>query len=241
MTPVLILRPQPGGDATARRAEAQGFPTVVAPLFTIEAEQWSAPDPAEFDALFVTSANAVRAAGPQLEQYRKVPLYAVGCATATAARQAGFTDIVEGISDGSDLLQQAMADGMQRLLHLTGRDHMAIGDPRAEIKRHIVYRAEPVGRLPERALAALGAGAITLLHSPRAARIFAQLLGDAGSRRETIRLAAFSLAVARAAGDGWRQVAIAAQPTDQALLAAAARLCDQDTTAPLAGRDGDRA
>jgi uroporphyrinogen-III synthase len=39
-------------------------------------------------------------------------------------------------------------------------------------------------------------------------------------------IAAISAAAAEAVGDGWNEVAIAERPTDEALLALAARLCN---------------
>lgn len=241
MRSLLIFRPQPGGDATARRAEAEGFTTLATPLFVITAEPWRAPDPAGFDGLLLTSANAVRTAGEQLARYHDLRIFAVGAATEKAAEQAGFTKITTGTNDGDALLHQAVAAGMRRLLHLTGRDHTTLGPVDCAIERHIVYRADALTHLPARALEALQNGSIALLHSPRAAHIFAELLDEAGIERDRVRIAAFSNAVARAAGTGWQQIAIAAQPTDQALLAAAARLCDQDGDAFLADRDEDRA
>jgi uroporphyrinogen-III synthase len=64
---------------------------------------------------------------------------------------------------------------------------------------------------------------LALLHSPRAAALFAGLAGD----RSRIRVAAISLRTARAAGEGWQSVAVAPRPRDQALLELAAELCQK--------------
>ena len=66
------------------------------------------------------------------------------------------------------------------------------------------------------------AGAVALIHSPRAGRRFAELVENRGS----IAIAAISRAAAEAAGAGWECVEAADQPTDDALLALAARLCN---------------
>ena len=50
MRPLLVLRPQPGADATAARAKALGLDAIVTPLFRIEPCAWDMPDGA-FDAL----------------------------------------------------------------------------------------------------------------------------------------------------------------------------------------------
>ena len=55
-------------------------------------------------------------------------------------------------------------------------------------------------------------GAAALLHSPRAAALFAALIDDARIGRADIRLVAISPAAAAAAGPGWRSVAVAPAP-----------------------------
>ena len=60
MKRLLVLRPEPGASATAERACGRGLDAVVISLFAIEAIEWVAPDPGGFDALLLTSANAVR-------------------------------------------------------------------------------------------------------------------------------------------------------------------------------------
>jgi len=64
---------------------------------------------------------------------------------------------------------------------------------------------------------------VALIHSPRAGRRFAEVAGD----RSEIRIAAISTAAADAVGLGWKAVAVADQPSDEGLLALAARLCNK--------------
>ena len=96
MMRLIVIRPQPGCDATltvARdlRLDAYGFP-----LFEVAPVAWEAPDPAEVDALLIGSANAVRHAGGQLQLYAGKPAYAVGRATAEVAQQAGLAIAMVG-------------------------------------------------------------------------------------------------------------------------------------------------
>ena len=56
------------------------------------------------------------------------------------------------------------------------------------------------------------------------------LLAQAGIDRATIRIAAISKAAASAAGDGWAISEAAEVPNEVALLALAARLCDNCVT-----------
>ena len=223
--PMLILRPQPGADETAARALQHGLTPVVAPLFSVRPLGWDAPDPAGFDAVMLTSANAARQAGDGLTPFLELPCYALGEATAKAARDAGFADIRIGPSDGAGLLEMMDMNGVESAFHPCGRDRRDFGTSAVRLVDIPVYTAEPVRRLPPEAAAAVREGALVLLHSPRAAALFAQLFeGD----RAFVDLAALSTAVAAAAGEGWRSVAVAPQPRDQALLELATKLCQTE-------------
>ncbi len=220
MSLLLVLRPEPGAGATAARAATLEHACVVAPLFAVHPLDWAPPDPRDFDAVLMTSANAARLGGPALARFTALPLHAVGAATAAAARAAGFTQVVTGEADAGALLAHAARDGIGRLLHLAGREHVAAERAGMHVERRIVYASEPVEALPPAAGEALAGGAVALLHSPRAAALFARLAPD------RVRIVCLSPAVADAAGGGWASVAIAAAPTDDALLAAAAGVCD---------------
>lgn len=223
---VLILRPQPGAERTRERAAAKGLDPVVAPLFVVEPVMWNPPDPAAVAAVAMTSANAARHAGLALGRFTHLPLYAVGAATAAAARAAGFDRIVTGAGDVAALAALIAAGGAGPVLHLAGEDHRPLA---VDGLVAIVYRAAPVAMLPHEAFGAARRGAVALLHSPRAAGVFRTLAEGTGLAVVDLRIAAISPAAAVAAGPGWRTVAIADRPSDDALLAAAARLCDQGT------------
>lgn len=219
---VLILRPQPGADETARRARALGLEPAVAPLFEVRPLTWTTPEPAAFDAVLLTSAHAARQGSDGLASFRALPCYAVGERTAEAARARGFEIVRTGPSDGAALLPIMAADGVGRVFHPCGRDHLELEHPALAIRHMPVYRADAVERLPDEAVTALERGAVVLLHSPRAASLFARL---AAPWRASTSIAAISPAAAAAAGDGWRLVAAASAPRDEALLELAAKLC----------------
>ncbi len=219
MTRLLILRPQPGADATAARARALGLDPLVVPLFEIAPLPWEAPDPARFDAVLMTSANAARFAGPDLLPFRHLPLYAVGAATAEAARAIGFDGIIAGEADARSAISLAVTHGKRSLFHPAGREHVAADPGAAIIDRRIVYASERRGPL----VLPQGEQLVALLHSTRAAHVFAEIIPPS----PRIAIAAISAAVAEAVGPGWGAIAIAERPGDDWLLAAAARLCDQ--------------
>jgi uroporphyrinogen-III synthase len=203
-----------------------GMATVVSPLLEVVPVAWQAPSPSNFDALLLTSANAPRHAGPQLQALAGLRCYCVGEATEAEARRAGFTDLRVGPGDGSELLRMIASDEVQRMLHLCGLDHAGLEHPQIETIHIPVYAAKAVEGLPLEASEALGAGAVTLLHSPRAARLFGALVDQVGLSRSTIRAAAISEAAADAAGSGWASLAVAPAPRDQPLLEVAAKLCN---------------
>ncbi|MEA3000630.1 MAG: uroporphyrinogen-III synthase [Sphingomonadales bacterium] len=216
MSRVLILRPEPGAGKTAARARDMGLEPVVTPLFAVRSVEWEAPDAGAFDAVLLTSAHAARAA--PADSLASLPCYTTGEATAEAARDAGFIDVHTGTSDGDAALALARRDGRMRVLHLCGRDHIELPG----VERRIVYAADAAEELPETASEALAGEAVALIHSPRAAALFAALVGD----RSGVRLALISAAAAEAAGDGWAAKAVAARPRDEALLEVAAKLCN---------------
>jgi uroporphyrinogen-III synthase len=197
---------------------------VVAPLFGIVPVKWEAPDPANVGAVILTSANAPRQAGPQLDAFTHLPCYAVGEATAAAAEKAGFVRIHSGPGDGVALTELLATQGLERALHLCGRDHHPIGHPQVTLIRRIVYAAEPVDALPPQAEQAVANGALALLHSPRAAALFERLVID----KARVAIAAISPAALAAAGTGWRLSASAAEPRDEALLELASKLCNTE-------------
>lgn len=225
MTDLLIVRPQPGADESVAKASAFGLVAVAAPLFTVTALPWNVPDPDDFDAVLMTSANAARHGGDALRPLISLPCYAVGEATAAAAREAGFQRVITGDRDGDAALALAAKDGRRRILHLCGRDHKAIEKPGLSISRRPVYAVEILDGLPDPALDALRQGAAILLHSPRAAAHFAGLVDKAELARSGMVLVAISEAAAEAAGEGWRARHSAAAPRDEALLELAAKLC----------------
>ena len=224
--PLLILRPEPGATMTARTALDQGWRPIVSPIFTIEAIPWQAPPADGYDALFITSANAVRQAGKALKLYISIPAYAVGAATARAVKAAGFGEIRTGRGDAAAMMETAAADGVRRALHLAGEEHRDSVHESIVVDRRLVYRSAAIDRLSDKAVIALqSAETVVMLHSSRAAEQFARLSDAAGVPRVKVGIAALSPAVLDAAGPGWGATIAAHKPDDAALLAAAARLC----------------
>ncbi|MEH6758102.1 MAG: uroporphyrinogen-III synthase [Parasphingorhabdus sp.] len=221
---VLILRPITGGQETARRAKDHGLHPIVDPLFVIEPMAWTAPPASDFDALMLTSANAVQYAGSVLGQYQHLPVLAVGEATAQAARNAGLDVIMSGNGGAEELLRSVATDRYPNILRLMGKDHIKLVQTEHSIKQCCVYqsRALPLG---EMAQAALQQGHVVVLHSARAGKTVMEEMERLGLDRSINHIAALSPKIAKAAGTGWKSVQAAEQPTDDALLSLAGRLC----------------
>lgn len=225
MKPLLILRPEPGASATADRARELGLTPLVRPLFRIAPRAWDAPDPVDFDALVLTSANAVRNAGPDLAKYGHLPTFVVGSATAKAARKAGLENLAVPAHNAAQLFRSLDRQGLKRVLHLAGEDRTPYPDLLFAITTRVVYASEPgAPDLPEPPY-------VALLHSARAAEHFRAACGDPAQ----IDIVAISDDVADAAGEGWRSAAFPRRPDDNAMLALAAPLCE-DAGMPTAGQ-----
>lgn len=219
MRRLFVLRPEPAAHRTVERAQALGLEAISVPLFQLEAIEWPLPDPAQFDGILLTSANAVNMGGRQLERLRRLPVHAVGEATAVAAEVAGFGLASVGKGGVEDLLESIEPDA--RLIHLCGEDRRPPEQPRQAISCVTVYRARVVDE-PANLQTLLGQ--VAMIHSPRAAKRLAELLPEGA--RKSVRIAAISKAAADAAGSGWADVQIANAPTDSALLALARGLCE---------------
>lgn len=219
---MLVLRPEPGSSRTLAKAAALGLCARACPLFRVEPLDWSPPPATDFDALLVTSAQAVSMGGCGVASYRQLPVYAVGAATAHALRMAGFRSVIVGKSDGAAIAARIAADGHRAVLHLGGADVAAFDPGPLSITRIALYAAIDGAGRAELA-AAIAPGMTLLVHSPRAGARLATLVDEPA--RAALRLVAISPAALAACGPGWASARAAADPTDEAMLALAAMLC----------------
>jgi uroporphyrinogen-III synthase len=121
---VLITRPEPGAAETAKKLSAQGFDPVCLPLTEIRPTFVELPAGRDFDAVAVSSANAIRHAQPPLlRALAGLPVFAVGRRTAEAATEAGFRNPIVGPGSGRELatlMAGCLARGA-RIVYLCGR------------------------------------------------------------------------------------------------------------------------
>ncbi|MEY4721487.1 MAG: hypothetical protein RIQ46_1212 [Pseudomonadota bacterium] len=222
MIPLIVIRPEPGCAASLAAARAMGLEAHGFPLFSIAALPWQAPPAESFDAVLLGSANALRHGGAELAACRGKPAYAVGEATAAAARAAGL-DVVATGRGGLQGLMPRLDPAHRRLLRLCGQERVALEPPPGvSIVERVVYASEALP-LPGALAELLRRPAVVALHSAEAARHFAGLCADRGP----VRLACIGPRVSEAAGTGWAAVEAAPVPDDAALLALAARMCQE--------------
>jgi uroporphyrinogen-III synthase len=212
---LLIVRPQPGADATAARVNAAGHMAVCLPLFATQSVAWDLPNVDDFDGLLLTSANALRHIADKLPMLTCLPLFAVGQNSADYARRMGFDVWHVGSAGIESLLEKIEAS---RLLWLAGEDRtFFVPPPTMHIDCRIVYRSAALP-IPNDFSQKLMEVDYVLLHSARAASHFTSLVEDVQFQKNKISIAALSEKIAQAAGSGWASVRIAKEPTDNDLL-----------------------
>ncbi|QPC42243.1 uroporphyrinogen-III synthase [Kaustia mangrovi] len=189
---LLVTRPRDDSEALREDLKARGHRVVLEPLLTICPRTGAVLPQGSFQAVIVTSANAVRAlaAHGEADALRDTPMLTVGKASAEAALTAGFTDVESAAGDADALLtlvMQRLDPEGERVLYVTGstvaRDLKALMAERGfTVERAILYDARPAASLSEGLRERLAGGRIdgVLLFSPRTARIWAGLIRSAG-------------------------------------------------------------
>jgi uroporphyrinogen-III synthase len=201
------------------------------PLLIIEPVAAPELDLDDVQALLATSANGARALAAA-DDRRDLPLFAVGDATAQAARAAGYQKIESAGGDVDDLARLIIdrldpSDGA--ILHaaastLAGDLAGHLGKAGFAYRRAILYQARARDSLSAETRRSLADGSIdgVLFFSPRTGSSFVTLAVSADLTEACGRLAAFCLspAVADAIGSiDWGAVHIAEHPDQASLLA----------------------
>lgn len=143
------------------RLQALGFAPVLAPLLHI-VPRTGLKLPARVGAVAITSANAVPSIPAALFG---LPVYAVGDATAAAARAAGCTRVTSASGDAGDLARLMAGRVAEPVLLLSGAGQggrladtlRAAGLP---VVRRVAYAARPVPALPAPVRALLRTGGL---------------------------------------------------------------------------------
>src|SRR5947207_15010339 len=104
----LVTRPRGESAELAEALGRRGIDALIEPLLAIEYRDAPSPDFSAVQAVLVTSGNGVRALA-RLTGERTVPLFAVGAASAAAARAAGFAHVASADGAVDDLARLVRA------------------------------------------------------------------------------------------------------------------------------------
>ena len=239
---VLVTRPHPDDEATAQALRARGFEVLRAPMLRFEPVPFHDDADARYGAIIVTSANALRAIASHLAGSRllKLPLFAVGEHTASAARDAGFAEVIAAKGDAGALRDLVLAAVKSKLLkkastflYLAGADLARdlageLGEKGFTVVTHTTYRMIPASSLPREICDAFVANRIeaVLHYSRRSARAFLDAARSGGVEISALALpqCCISPTVAAVLRDaGATQVIAAAQADENALFEALGR------------------
>ena len=239
---VLVTRPSPDDELTAGALRALGFEALCAPMLRLEAVPFQDDSEANYGAVVVTSANALRAVAPQLGNSRllKLPLFAVGEHTAAAARDAGFNEVIASKGDAGALRELVLGAAKSKqlkktspLLYLAGADLARdlageLGEKGFTVATRTTYRMVPAPSLPREICDAFVAHRIeaVLHYSRRSARAFLEAARAGGVEISALALPQCCISGAVAAvlrEAGASQVTAAASPDENALFEALGR------------------
>jgi len=229
---VLVLRPEPGTSETANSLRSAGCQPVMAPLSEIRPLAIQSDIDADgVGCVAATSANALRHA-PELllARLRDKPLFAVGEATARAARLAGFGAVTAANDDGAALAAAISQDRPAgALLYLCGalrrpEFETMLAEQGVDVTALATYEAVPVDQSALFAALAAETGPLSALcHSPEAGRMLADLVGRHPGLTERLRVVAISARAGLPLASVGVAVDTAQTPTDRAMLAALRR------------------
>lgn len=205
---VLITRPKADAQDLRQRIEALGCKVSSAALIEITLLPIAADALDNAVGIIATSRNALAALenSEAVGSARKLPLYAVGNATAQVAHRLGFENVITGAGTAADLVPHIVAHNRSKsgaLIHLAG-DHLAFDLKSAMLEENIplqqitVYRSIAAQSLPSKVIEDLATGAIdaVILMSPRTAQTWCELMTKVASPVNTAGLTVICLSEA---------------------------------------------
>ena len=239
---ILIIRPQPYANRDVALLKRYGVPALASPSMKGMQLHCKLPNYKGFSGIIMTSRNAVEAfvTSGHIAAWAKMPVFVVGAASAAAARDAGFLDIIIGTGGGAGLMSSIRRHISNRI-GMQGIDNLPLFWPSAEeisfdmvaalaaheiaVQRLRVYQMvanDELDSVTREKIDKEEVAAVVAMSS-RSILIFQKNLNAAGkgSSRGDMTLIAGSAAIAAAAGNGWQMVYVARQPRRSRLLAIA--------------------
>ncbi len=224
---VIILRPEPGASLSSEVARSLGFDPIIASASEIKPIAWDIPSTDRFDALMITSANALRVNAQHISRYKDLPLFAVGKATAALAKDMGFTVAAIGQGGAKALFPKLIDYGAKNVLRLVGADYVPVDATDAiQITTIITYEAQhlPISsHLKALFIDQSNGPHIFTFHSERAAQIFHRYVdhyNKIGHIFDTNLHYAAVLApsIAKSVGTKWKKLLISPNANDHAMM-----------------------
>ena len=233
---LLVTRPEADAPATVRALEERGHSVVLEPLLRIEPVPGVVVADKDYQAVLVTSANAVRALArlPQAGDLKDTLVLAVGESSGRAAALQGFGKVDHAAGDLSALAELVSArcaiDGGP-LLYAAGSvvsgDLKRILEARGyAVDRVVLYEAIAAESISAAVADLLREGIIDgiLLYSPRSARTWVRAVEHADLAEAAGAMVHVCLSEAVAAAlreeSGWAGVdtRVASEPNEKSLL-----------------------
>ena len=234
---VLVTRPHPDNEATARALRERGFEVVLAPMLRYEQVPLDEPLEADLAGVIVTSANALRVVAGELAELAALPLFAVGNHTADEARRLGFSRVISAEGDAAKLRQRVRKEfkgkAAAKLLYLAGIDLSRdlageLGADGFEVITRTTYRMVALSTLSRETREAFAANEVeaVLHYSQRSARAFLEAARADGVEISALAVPQCCISANVAAilhEAGAVQVLSAASPDENALFGALER------------------
>ena len=243
---ILVTRPEPDASRLGERLRALGHDPVVEPLMSadyIDPEAGPSGTVTNFlegafkdvQAIAFTSATGVRALA-RCYTGRHLPVFAVGEATAAAARQEGFDPVHVAAGDVDHLAADIAArldPKAGSIAHIAGT--AVAGDLQGDlaargfqIDRHVLYAMTASASLSQDVIAQITETSLdaVLVYSPRSGRILADLIEKAGLQDACKAMTCYCLSANVAAAVATLPFAnclVAATPDEDALMALLAK------------------
>jgi uroporphyrinogen-III synthase len=231
---LIVTRPEPEDMRTGRALMRLGHQAILSPMLDIVVDAKAAIPKRDYQAVLVTSSNAVRALAARSARPvpAETPLLAVGDQTALEAKRVGFSAARSAggaLDDLVALTEAVLSPEAGPLLYASGEERS--GDLAAllaargfELETVTLYRAEPRKALSNVAKDALAADSVdgVLFYSKRSAAAFAAALRAAKLAPLSARVGCFCLS--ESVAEAIREVAggkvlVAERPDQIALFA----------------------
>ncbi len=232
---IWVTRAAPGAERTASRLRTLGHDPLTAPVLWVRRLDVDPPDLTAVSAIAFTSVNAVQSFAARLSDrmsdegaVRRIPVFAVGDATAAEAAALGFALVASADGDVS-ALARAMLKSHRGGVVLHPCATEAAGDLAAglaeggvRVRSYPLYETIGLDETPGVIAAALCARTldVVMVHSPKAARVLKSLLDRIPREaRASVGLAALSPACAAPlARCDFADIIVAPSPREDALL-----------------------